>query len=396
MIKTIIIILIYVFFIYSQKYKENFITWFLPYYNKSNGELIKSTPPYITSNLELNYLEYDTFDNIIINIKEKNTYYDFLFKNILKDLRIKRIIINDTKNILEEVSKSNINFAIFSAPFIVNNINTNIDKLKNTNFVIYTNYRFLFFIVNRFSNISRLKEIDNKVINIGPENTDEFFLGKSIIDNLKDKYKISPKQVFEYDIDTSFKKLIKGEIDGMIYTDLFPSEKLNNIIQSNIDMKLILIPIEDINETIFLQGRPYTSKVFLDQNNLPKNYLPVKIKNLYFNKFRPDITSYKYPEIMVCNKNASPKLIFNIVKSIVSNLNVINQSDYVIKNQYNYLSFPDIANNQHIPLHVGSNVFYKNISINTNYSDDLCKYFVGNAKCTPERIEGARIIGDGD
>lgn len=396
MIKTIIIILIYVFFIYSQKYKENFITWFLPYYNKSTGELTESTPPYITSNLELNYLEYDTFDNIIINIKEKNTYYDFLFKNILKDLRIKRIIINDTKNILEEVSKSNINLAIFSAPFIVNNINTNIDKLKNTNFVIYTNYRFLFFIVNRFSNISRLKEIDNKVINIGPENTDEYWFGKSIIENLKDKYKISPKQVFEYDIDTSFKKLIKGEIDGMIYTDLFPSEKLNNIIQSNIDMKLILIPIEDINETIFLQRRPYASRVSLDQNNLPKNYLPVKIKNLYFNKFRPDITSYKYPEIMVCNKNASPKLIFNIVKSIVSNLNVINQSDYVIKNQYNYLSFPDIANNQYIPLHVGSNVFYRNISINTNYSDDLCKYFVGNAKCTPERIEGARIIGDRD
>jgi hypothetical protein len=67
-----------------------------------------------------------------------------------------------------------------------------------------------------------------------------------------------------------------------------------------------------------------------------------------------------------------------------------------IKNQYNYLSFPDIANNQYIPLHVGSNVFYRNISINTNYSDKLCKYFVGNAKCTPERIEGARIIGDRD
>ena len=99
---------------------------------------------------------------------------------------------------------------------------------------------------------------------------------------------------------------------------------------------------------------------------------------------------------MVCNKNASPKFIFNIVKSIVSNLNTINQSDYVIKNQYNYLSFPDIANNQYIPVNVGAKLFYRNISINTNYADDLCKYYVGNAKCTPERIEGARIIGDGD
>lgn len=394
MIKTIIIILIYVFFIYSPQYKEHFITWFLPYYNKSTGELIESTPPYITSNLELNYLEYDTFDNLIINIKERNTYYDFLFKNILKSLRIKRIFIRNIKNTLEEVSNSPINTAIFSAPFIVNKINKNINKLKNINFVIYTNYRFLFFIVNSSSNISRLKEIDKKRINIGPEDTDEFIFGKNIIENLNNKFKISPDKIFNYDVDTSFKKLISGEIDGMVMTDLFPSEKLNKIIETNLDNKIILIPIEDINENVFLQMRPYASKVFLDQNNLPKNYLPIKVKNLYFNKFRPNITSYKYPEIMVCNKNASPKFIFNIVKSIVSNLNVINQSDYVIKNQYNYLSFPDIANNQYIPVNVGAKLFYNDISINTTYADDLCKYYVGNAKCTPERIEGARIIGN--
>jgi len=187
--------------------------------------------------------------------------------------------------------------------------------------------------------------------------------------------------------------LIRGEIDGMVMTDLFPSQKLNKIIETNTDMKLILIPIEDINETVFLQRHPYVLKVALDQNNLPKNYLPVKVKNLYFNRFRPDITSYRYPEIMVCNKDASPKLIFNIVKSIVSNLDIINKSDYVIKNQYNYLSFPDIANNQFIPVHIGAKIYYKDVSINTTYADDLCKYFVGNAKCTPERIEGARIIG---
>lgn len=392
MIKTIIIILIYVFFIYYPKYKEHFITWFLPYYNKSTSELTESTPPYITSNLELNYLEYDTFDNLIVNIKEKNTYYDFLFKNILKSLRLKRFFIMNMKNALEEVSNNPINTAIFSAPYIVNRINRDIDKLKNINFVIYTNYRFLFFIVNSSSNISRLNEIDNKRINIGPKDTDEYIFGKNIIENLNDKFKISPKQVFEYDVDTSFKKLINGEIDGMVMTDLFPSEKLNKIIETNTNMKLILIPIEDINENVFLQMRPYAFKVSLDQNNLPKNYLPVKVKNLYFNKFRPNITSYRYPEIMVCNKDANPKLIFNIVKSIVSNLNIINKSDYVIKNQFNYLSFPDIANNQYIPEHIGAKLFYKNISINTNYADDLCKYFVGNAKCTPERIEGVRII----
>jgi len=392
MIKTIIIILIYIFFIYYPQYREHFITWFLPYYNKSTGQLTEFTPPYITSNLELNYLEYKTFNNLIINVKEMNTYYNFLFKNILKSLRINNLVINN-KNTLKQISNNPVNTGIFSAPFIVNNISKNIDKLKNINFVIYTNYRFLFFIVNRASNISRLKEINNKIINIGPENTDEYIFGDTIIENLNNIYKISPKQVLNYDVDTSFKKLIKGEIDGMIMTDLFPSQKLNKIIETNMDMKLILIPIEDINETVFLERRPYALKVTLDQNNLPKNYLPVKVKDLYFNKFRPNITSYRYPEIMICNKDASPKLIFNIVKSIVSNLNIINKSEYVMKNQFNYLSFPDIANNQFIPAHVGAKIYYKNISINTTYADDLCKYFVGNAKCTPERIEGARIIG---
>lgn len=57
-------------------------------------------------------------------------YYDFLFKNILKSLRIKRIFIRNIKNALEEVSDNPINTAIFSSPFIVNKINENIDKLK--------------------------------------------------------------------------------------------------------------------------------------------------------------------------------------------------------------------------------------------------------------------------
>ena len=118
--------MLYVFFIYSQKYKENFITWFLPYYNKSTGELTEFTPPYITSNLELNYLEHKTFDNLTINVKAMNTYYDFLFKNILKSLRINKLIINDMKDTLEEVSKNPLHTGIFSAPFIVNNINKNI------------------------------------------------------------------------------------------------------------------------------------------------------------------------------------------------------------------------------------------------------------------------------
>ena len=52
--------------------------------------------------------------------------------------------------------------------------------------------------ISNHLNKKNIKEIDNKRINIGPENTDEFWFGKSIIDNLKDKHKIFPKFKFPF------------------------------------------------------------------------------------------------------------------------------------------------------------------------------------------------------
>jgi len=400
MIKIIIIILILLFFISKQikstKTIENFITWYLPFYNKSTLELTNNTPAYLTSNLELNYLKYDTFNTINVYILKKNIYYDFNFENILKNTKINKLFLhnNDTSfDILKNVNDNINNLGILSSIFLVNNVYNISNNAKNINFVINSNYKYIFFIVNEFSKISKLSEINNKKINIGSKYSDENYFGKNIIQNLNNKYGIYPKKILEYNNDDSFKKLKNGEIDGMIYTDTFISEILNKKL-NNITGKLILIPIEDINDKIFTERHPFIEKVSLDQNYLPKNYLPIKIKDLYYNKFRPDLTSYKYPNVIICNKDASPKLIYNIIKSISSNLDTINNSKFVLENYWNYLSFPNISTNYIIPNHIGANLFYEKITVNTTYSDNLCKYYVGNAKCTPEKIEGARIISD--
>ncbi len=401
-IKIIIILLITSFFIFFQKNKnqENFITWYLPFYNKGTAELTSGTPKYITSNLEYNYLEYDYINEIKMYILQKTqygvteAYYKFLFSNIVKSLKVKKFLIfqvNNLPDLLKNVNDDKYNLAIVSAPTLVKKLSTDIDKIKNINIVIACNYRFIFFVTNKMAQISKLSEINGKRINLGIEDTDEWLFGTGIIDNLKINYDIEFNPSY-YDIEESFDKLLKFEIDGMFFTDLYPSEILNKIIEQDLTKLIVLVPMDDLNKEAFRQRHSFAESVAIDLNALPDNYLPVKIKELEYNKFRPDYNTYRYPDFIVCNKKAEPRNTFGIVNSIVSNLNILNNSNFFIQNGYNYLSFPNIANSGFLPIHIGAKIFYNHITINTVKPDDMCKFFIGNAKCNDERIEGAKIV----
>ena len=142
MIKIIIIIIILLFFISKQikstKTIENFITWYLPFYNKSTLELTNNTPAYLTSNLELNYLKYNTFNTINVYILKKNIYYDFYFENILKNTKINKLFLhnNDTSfDILKNVNDNINNLGILSSIFLVNNVYNISNNAKNINSV---------------------------------------------------------------------------------------------------------------------------------------------------------------------------------------------------------------------------------------------------------------------
>ena len=201
-IKIIIIIIILLFFIIKNtkqiKTIEKFISWYLPFYNKSTNELTNNTPEYLRSNLELNYLKYEVFDKINIYILRKNIYYNFYFKNIIKNTYVKNLFlsnINDNFLILKNINNNVNSFGILSSVFIINNIHAITNYSKNINFLINSNYRYIFFIVNKFSNISKLSEINNKKINIGNNYTDENYFGKGIIHNLYNDYNIYPSKI---------------------------------------------------------------------------------------------------------------------------------------------------------------------------------------------------------
>ena len=400
-VKFMIILIIAIYFSFRvYPVQENLITWFLPFYNKGTKELTINTPPFIKSNLIYNQLKFDYIKYLYFFIYNKNTnnkidnYYNFLISNLIKTTKIVNIInrnATNPKKVLEFISQEKDAFAIISSPFLLKSIQTNTSLIENINFIITPNYNYIFFITNKNLNISSLSQLNNKKINIGPENYDSNIFGNDLLKNLEILNDIKIQRFYDSD-EKAIEKLQNKEIDGMIFTDLYPSNFLNNIIQNNIQNDLFILPIKNINQVLFKKMHPFVRNVALDLNSLPDNYLPIKVNDLEYTKFRPDLDTFQYPMFFICNKDAKPTISYEIVKGVINNLDVLNKSSMTLENHWNYLALPDIANDNFIPTHIGAKIFYNQLTVNTTNPDELCKYYIGKKKCGPEDIESAKII----
>ena len=328
-VKFMIILIISIFFSFQvRKVQENLITWFLPFYNKGTKELTVNTPPFITSNLVYNQLKFE--------------YIKYIY------------------------------FFIYN---------------KNTNNEIDNYYNFL------ISNLIKTTKIENIITRsaIGPINSDSNIFGEDLLRNIEilNNFKI---ERFYDDDQVAIEKLRNKQIDGMVFTDLYPSNFLNKIFEQDLDKTFFILPLKNINQELFKKIHPFVKNVAIDLNALPKNYLPIKVNNLEYTSFRPNLDTFQYPVLFICNKDAKPIISYEIVKGVVNNLDVLNKSDMTLKNQWNYLALPDIANDNFIPTHIGAKTFYNQLTVNTTNPDELCKYYIGKKKCGPEDIESAKII----
>ncbi len=400
-VKFMIILIIAIFFSFQvRQVQENLITWFLPFYNKGTKELTVNTPPFITSNLVYNQLKFDYIKYVYFFIYNKNTnneidnYYNFLISNLIKTTKIENIITRsaiDPEKVLQFISQEKDAFGIVSSPFLIKAIQTNTSQIKNINFIVIPNYNYIFFITNKNLQISSLDQLNNKKVNIGPMNYDSNIFGNDLLRNIEilNNFKI---ERFYDDDQVAIEKLRNQEIDGMVFTDLYPSNFLNKIFEEDLDKTFFILPLKNINQELFKKIHPFVKNVAIDLNALPKNYLPIKVNNLEYTSFRPDLDTFQYPILFICNKDAKPVISYEIVKGVVNNLDVLNKSDMTLKNQWNYLALPDIANDNFIPTHIGAKTFYNQLTVNTTNPDELCKYYIGKKKCGPEDIESAKII----
>jgi TRAP-type uncharacterized transport system substrate-binding protein len=299
--------------------------------------------------------------------------------------------VNNPEKVLEIISNQKNIIGLISAPYLINAIETNTNQIKNINSIIIPNYNYIFFITNKNLNISSFYQLNNKKVNIGPENYDSNIFGNNLLQNLEILNDIQIKKYYDDD-DTAIEKLRNLEIDGMIFTDLYPSNFLNKIIENDLESTFVLLPITNINDKLFKKRHRFVNKVSIDLNALPKNYLPMRINNLEYTINRPNLDTYQYPVIFICNKNTEPNITYEIVRGVINNLDILNKYDMTVKNQWNYLALPDIAQDIFIPTHIGAKIYYNRVTINTTNPDFNCKYYIGNKKCNAEDIESSKII----
>jgi TRAP-type uncharacterized transport system substrate-binding protein len=396
-----IILIIAIFFTFQvHEVQENLITWFLPFYNKGTKELTVNTPPFITSNLVYNQLKFDYIKYVYFFIYNKNTnneidnYYNFLISNLIKTTKIENIITRsaiDPEKVLQIISQEKDAFGIISSPFLIKSIQTNTSLIENINFIVIPNYNYIFFITNKNLQISSLDQLNNKKVNIGPMNYDSNIFGNDLLRNIEILNNIKIERFYDND-QVAIEKLRNKQIDGMVFTDLYPSNFLNKIFEEDLDKTFFILPLKNINQELFKKIHPFVKNVAIDLNLLSKNYLPIKVNDLEYTMFRPNLDTFQYPVLFICNKDAKPIISYEIVKGVVNNLDILNKSDMTLKNQWNYLALPDIANDNFIPTHIGAKIFYNKLTVNTTNPDELCKYYIGKKKCGPEEIESAKII----
>ena len=402
-VKIMIILIIGIFFCFNvYPIQENLITWFLPFYNKGTKELTINTPEYITSNLVYNQLKFEYIKLVYFIIYNKNinneinNYYNFIISNLIKtkSCNIEKIMIkkaNNPEKVLENISNEKDSIGLISSPFLIKAMQTKTELVKNVNSIIIPNYNYIFFITNKNLNISSLEQLNNKKVNIGPANYDSNIFGEDLLKNLETLNNFTIKRYYDTD-KIAIEKLRNKEIDGMVFTDLYPSNFLNEKFGNSLNQTFFILPLKNINDELFRKIHPFIKNVAIDLNALPKNYLPIKVNDLEYTMYRPTLDTFQYPVHFICNKNTDPKISYEIVKGIVNNLDILNKSEMTLKNQWNYLALPDIAIDNFIPTHVGAKIFYNQLTVNTTNPDELCKYYIGKKKCGPEDIESAKII----
>jgi TRAP-type uncharacterized transport system substrate-binding protein len=402
-VKIMIILIIGIFFCFNvYPIQENLITWFLPFYNKGTKELTINTPEYITSNLVYNQLKFEYIKLVYFIIYNKNinneinNYYNFIISNLIKtkSCNIEKIMIkkaNNPEKVLENISNEKDSIGLISSPFLIKAMQTKTELVKNVNSIIIPNYNYIFFITNKNLNISSLEQLNNKKVNIGPANYDSNIFGEDLLKNLETLNNFKIKRYYDTD-EIAIEKLRNKEIDGMVFTDLYPSNFLNEKFGNSLNQTFFILPLKNINDELFRKIHPFIKNVAIDLNALSKNYLPIKVNDLEYTMYRPTLDTFQYPVHFICNKNTDPKISYEIVKGIVNNLDILNKSEMTLKNQWNYLTLPDIAIDNFIPTHVGAKIFYNQLTVNTTNPDELCKYYIGKKKCGPEDIESAKII----
>lgn len=381
--KIIIFVCIYLLFIlvnYLSKPHENFLTYFIPFYNINSSRLIKF---YENNDNNKNFFENKMIYDPIFFIKGDNSVIngfltDLSARLIQKTNLVHTNIIQEQNNLLH-ILNTRKTISVITIPRYINNpdykIKENIRLISKLNKIYFLAITKLQFNIYNIGDIT----FDTK---IGiPRNNPMFYFYKSFLKDVN----ITVKNIIIYDTNEELvKDFINNKIQFIFTFSELPHSFLNNIIDNDFQNEIIILPFnlnkERINK-LFKKKSSYIEISYFNLTKISLKYLPKKFGDHYYFQYKPIIPLLSIHNNLVCNISLENTIIDQIFNFLFTYRNIYRGTNL----QINTIE-PDYNLIRYIPFHPQIIESFKKKGYITDTDSENCKYFVGVEPCTPKTL----------
>ena len=398
LILILIIIIFYILnnFFFKKNIKEQYLTYFLPFYDNKNSDL---SVFYNNNENNLNYFK-KKFDYNVLKVGS-NKAEQYFIKSLIKYFISTSNVINsniiyyeDKIQAIDDLNDNKINFLTTeytTINYYMNKLNKNIEKLR----LITTLFReYIYIFTNKTYNIFSITDIPpNCIIGI-KKGTDALFIYyNTFLKNLGLEENVDYKVIIYDGMESLFDAFYQKICHVIMLCDIFPNNTIIKILNNSLNSDIILLPFEIPNEKLFLKKQPIINIDYIDLNYLSNLYLPRKFGKYEYTKFRPTIKIPYIYKILLKNIYTDINCTYEFIKFYYENYkNLNNNIDEKGFKIYNIL----INNNKTIFLeyHKGVMNFFIEKGYITNNNNENCKYLVGTTKCTDKSLKENNLYYD--
>ena len=391
-LNLIIIIILYIFnkYFLKKNINENYLTYFLPYYNHDNNRLGTF---YKDNDNSKNYFKKKfNYDKINISATyEEKQIMEFIINSYVANSNIQNIELIIYKDLIKNVENIYKNtFCITDYPTLIYYIENINDYSHNIKLVKSLYKVYIYPITKKKYKIYNLDEIKNNT-SIGViKNTSFYYFYKAYF-NFLDYNLESDINIMYYENNAEmFKDFIDNKVQMIFITDTFPSKTILNFLDNNINEDIILLPFNIANEDVFFKRTKKIYVDYIDLNKLSDNYLPVYFNNYQYNRYKPDFKILYFNKFMIANKNTSDDDVYNFIEFIYNNYKYLN---YNLKDiQYELYNVRIDENFLYITYHNGVLKFLKKYGYITEIDNNNCKYLYGVMECNEENLKKNNLL----
>ena len=391
----LIIIIFYILnkFVLKKTIKENYLTYFLPFYGGNKNYLAKF---YNNDENNLNYFK-KKFDYSILKIGsniEQKYFIKSLIEYYIANSNVTNseiIYYNDKILPLDDLINNKINFLLYeysSINYCTNILKKDISKIR----LITTLYReYIYIFTKKVYNVFLINDIPPSFTIGIKKGTDGMYLYyNTFLKNLGFAENTDYKVKF-YDNDTALLNgLNTDDCNIALICDIFPNNMILNILNNLLNSDIILLPFDIPNEELFLKKQPIINIDYIDLNYLSSSYLPKKFGKYEYTKNRPTIKIPYINKILLTNIYTDPKRTYEFVRFYYENYRTLNNN----LNEKGYKIYSIQINNyktSFLDYHKGVMNFFYDKGYITNNNSENCKYLIGTSTCTDDTLKANNL-----